>query len=190
MHVTDIIAPAKKIIRERIIREFDREGAIYPRLSVLWWRGGDERIENVFKKHMDRIVFWGGGEALKNWEKDLGKSVTLVRHGPKTFEWTIIFEEKEKLKEFEPSPLNRTIIIKRYSSLGALADLFRGHSFYLQTAGYCLDKSQVREYAVELSSRGVTRLCPFGMMSIPSPGTPHDGGFALRELTRFTVVDS
>lgn len=278
------------------IREFDKEGVISPRLSVIWWRGGDEAIENLFKQNMDRIVFWGGAEALKAWEKNLSEFTVLIRHGhkisfgvvskaglksadlaavtdnialdiaiwdqkacncpqtlfiersvsdeeagrfidsltgslkkmnaafppgrrsddeyvevmktrelamakhlvtgepisvlgPKTFDWTIIFEEKTGGEAFEPSPLNRTIIIRRYQSLDALSDLFKNHSFYLQTVGYCLNSSEVPEYAVRLSSLGATRLCPFGIMAIPVAGTPHDGGYILRDLVRFTVIE-
>ena len=284
------------IIFAESIREFDKEDVISRRLAVLWWPGGDEAIENIFKQNMDRIIFWGGKESLMSWEKNLGESAVLIRHGPKisfgvvskaglesaelpnltdnialdiviweqkacncpqmlfledaipdndvkrfidslseslekmnavftpgrrsddeyvevmktrelamakhlvtgkpisvigprTFDWTIIFEEKGEAREFEPSPLNRTIIIKRYASLKTFSDLFKGQSFYLQTVGCCLDNSEVPEYAARLSGLGVTRLCPFGSMAIPVAGTPHDGSFALRDLTRFTVVE-
>ena len=284
------------VIFAESIREFDREGVISRRLAVLWWRGGDAAIEKIFKQNMDRIIFWGGKESLKSWERDLGEAAVLIRHGPKisfgvvskvglasadlpnltdnialdiviweqkacncpqmlfleesipdgdaknfitslseslekmnaifspgrrsddeyvevmkarelatakhfvtgrpisvigprTFDWTIIFEEKGEAREFEPSPLNRTIIIKRYASLKTFSDLFKGYSFYLQTVGCCLDNSEVPEYAARLSRLGATRLCPFGGMAIPVAGTPHDGSFALRDLTRFTVVE-
>jgi len=277
------------------IREFDKEKVICPALSVVWWPGGSEAVENLFKTGMDRIIFWGGQEALKSWQKDLGESTLLIRHGhkisfgvvsrsglassdighltdsialdiaiweqkacncpqmifveesvpagdmqrfldslagslkklndafppgrrssdeyvevlkyrelamakhfvtgqpvsvigPETLDWTIISEEKSG-EGFEPSPLNRTILIKRYSSLHALADLFREHSSYLQTVGYRLSETELSEYAVTLSSVGVTRLCPFGIMAIPTAGTPHDGGYILRDLVRFSVVE-
>jgi len=32
---------------------------------------------------MDRIVFWGGGEALASWQKGIGPSTILIPHGPK-----------------------------------------------------------------------------------------------------------
>ena len=116
-----------------------------------------------------------------------GRPVSVL--GPKTFDWTIIFEEDSTKQGFEPSPLNRTIIVRRYSSLKTLSDLFKGYSFYLQTAGYCLADAEIQEYAMKLSAIGVTRLCPFGIMAIPTAGTPHDGSFALRDLTRFTVIE-
>lgn len=285
------------VLFAKSIKEFDKEGIVSGRIAVLWWPGGDEETENIFKRSMDRIVFWGGAEALKSWQKNLGGSTVLVSHGPKisfgvisaralaetglttltdnialdvaiwdqkacncpqaifleesvsdilakkfidslsesltrttalfppgrksddeyvevlkyrelaaaasfvtgkpvsvigprTFDWTIIFEEKYGALDFESSPLNRTIIIKRYRSLEALSDTLKKHSFYLQTVGHCLSDSEIPEYALKLSSLGATRLCPFGSMAIPVSGTPHDGGFALRDLTRFTVVES
>ena len=132
-------------------------------------------------------------EVLKTRELALAKHIMTGQKisvlGPKTFDWTIIFEDEAKKNTFEPSPLNRTIIIKRYSSLNALADLFKGYSAYLQTVGCRLDSAEIPEYAIKLSSIGVTRLCPFGVMAIPTAGTPHDGNFALRDLTRVTVVE-
>lgn len=277
------------------LREFDGKGVISPRLSVVWWPGGSDAVEKLFKTAMDRIIFWGGQDALKSWQKDLGESTLLIRHGhkisfgvvsgsglasadvghltdnialdisiweqkacncpqmifveesvaqpemqrfldslaaslkkmnaafppgrrsndeyvevlkyrelalakhfitgrpvsvigPETLDWTIISEERSK-EAFEPSPLNRTILVKRYSSLKGLADIFREHSSYLQTVGYSLNERELSEYAVTLSAAGVTRLCPFGIMAIPTAGTPHDGGYILRDLTRLTVIE-
>ena len=89
----------------------------------------------------------------------------------------------------ELSPLNRTLIIKRYRSAAAFKEILKDHSFYLQTIGYCLADSEVSEYAMILSGLGATRLCCFGVMAIPTPGAPHDGYYALRDLTRATAVE-
>jgi len=278
------------------IREFDKKGIIADRLAILWWHGGARAIEDLFKHYMDRIIFWGGDDALSSWKKDLGQSTVLVQHGPKisfgvlsraglkpvelsgltdrivfdiviweqkacncpqmlfvedsvpteemkcfidsladsfkkandrfppgeraddehveilrtrelalaehlatgrstciigpeTFEWTIIYEEDSQGRKFITSPLNRTIFIERYPSLRVLSDLLRDHSFYLQTVGYCLEDREISKYGIALSRLGVTRLCPFGVMAITTPGTPHDGSYALRDLTRVTVVE-
>ena len=282
------------IIFAESIKEFDTERVISSRLAILWWPGGKEGVEDVFKKNADRIIFWGGEEALLSWETGLGVSTELIRHGPKislgvistaglessnmeeltdnialdiaiwdqkacncpqaifveesvprekiqqftdslaksleklnrqfppghrsddeyvevmrarelamakgiigkddvavigpkTFEWTIISEGSSSV--FEGSPLNRTILVKRYRSLDSLADSFKGQSFYLQTAGCCLATSEVTKYTAGLSSMGITRLCPFGVMAMPLPGAPHDGAYDLRDLTRFTVAE-
>jgi hypothetical protein len=284
------------VIFAQSIKDFDKEGDIASRLAVLWWHGGDTAIEGLFKRSMDRIVFWGGEEALKNWETGLGESTILVRHGPKisfgvisreglassdmadisgriafdislweqkacnspqavfvedsvdepamrlfidllaaglkkmhsvfppgkrsddeyveimkaremavaghlmadrpacvvgpnTFDWTIIVEGKPGPTDLTPSPLNRTIIIRRFGSLGELSTLLKKRSFFLQTAGMCLSDRELTEYAQALSEAGVTRICPFGAMAMPLPGSPHDGIYALRDLTRCAVVE-
>lgn len=108
--------------------------------------------------------------------------------GPETLDWTVIYDEEKDLT-LELSPLNRTMIVKRYSSMRSLEDLLKGRAFYLQTAGYALGEEEVADYARLLSRLGVTRLCRFGVMPIPTPGAPHDGSYALRDLTRVTVVE-
>ena len=292
MSSTDTSFP---VIFAESIREFDTEGVASPRTAVLWWEAGNDPVENIFKAEMDRIVFWGGYDALVNWKRGLGHSTVLVQHGPKIsfgvvsarglrsedmrdlvdrisldmtmweqkacncpqmilieksasdektgeflktlaeslerrteefplgartddenveilrarelalakgivkkekigisgpkmLDWTIIYDEEKDLT-LQFSPLNRTMIVKRYSSMKSLEDLFKGRAFYLQTAGYALGEEEVADYAKLLSKLGVTRLCRFGIMPIPTPGTPHDGSYALRDLTRVTVVE-
>ena len=285
------------VIFAESIREFDKNGIISKRLAILWWEAGDQAIESLFKESMNRIVFWGGYDALLSWKKNLGEEAILIQHGPKvsfgivsreglesansgelagrialdvsvwdqracncpqmlflagdisddsagrflellsgsfkeiegripaarrsddeyvevlrarelalaknlatgketrvmgpdTLEWTILYDSSwEDSDRFGLSPLGRTVMIRRYKSLEDLLSLIRDKSFYLQTVGYCLGESEVHEYALALSKAGVTRICPFGVMSRPLPGTPHDGSFALRDLTRFTVVE-
>jgi hypothetical protein len=284
------------VIFARSIKEFDADNVTAPRLAVFWWHGGDDNIEGLFKQGMDRIVFWGGYDALVNWERGIGEATTLVRHGPKisfgviskqglaaadlpeltdrmafdisiweqracncpqavfvdesiaddrmklfldslagsmrkitahippaerssdehveilrarelalarsivtggetridgpgTLEWTVIYNKGQAKDDgAEVSPLNRTILVKRYRSLEGLAGLLRQRSFYLQTIGYCLAENEIQDYAAALSAAGVTRLCPFGVMAIPTPGAPHDGAYALRDLTRAAVI--
>ena len=285
------------IIFAQSIKEFDTDNVVVPRLAIFWWQGGDGNIEGLFKQAMDRIVFWGGYDALLNWERGIGEGTILVRHGPKisfgviskdglaganlpeltdrmafdisiweqracncpqavfvdeavsddrmkafldslagslrkitahipparcssdeyveilkarelalarsivtgsdphidgpsTLEWTIIYNKGESKDDgTEVSPLNRTILVKRYRSLEELAELLRQRSFYLQTIGYCLAENEIQDYASALSAAGVTRLCPFGIMVIPTPGAPHDGASALRDITRTAVIE-
>lgn len=283
------------VIFAESVRELDTEGVAAPRIAILWWEAGDDSVEGIFKREMDRIVFWGGYDALVNWKRGLGHSTQLVQHGPKmsfgvisrlglesedmrdladrisldmtmweqkacncpqmiliekaasddkveqflktlaeglekkreefplgdrtddenveilrtrelalakgiikkeatringpkTLDWTIIYDEEKNLS-LELSPLNRTIRVKRYSSTRSIEDLLKDRAFYLQTAGYALGEEEVADYAKILSKLGVTRLCRFGIMPIPTAGAPHDGSYALRDLTRVTVVE-
>ena len=51
-----------------------------------YWRGGDEPVERVLYRpqYFDKIVAWGGGEAIGNVAKYIGPGFQLVSFDPKT----------------------------------------------------------------------------------------------------------
>ena len=55
-------------------------------MSAVYWRGGDERIERMLYRpqYFDKIVAWGGGDAINNVIKYLGPGFQLVSFDPKT----------------------------------------------------------------------------------------------------------
>jgi hypothetical protein len=55
-------------------------------MSAVYWRGGDERVENALYRpqYFDKIVAWGGGDAINNVVKYLGPGFQLVSFDPKT----------------------------------------------------------------------------------------------------------
>lgn len=55
-------------------------------MSAVYWRGGDERVERTLYRpqYFDRIVAWGGGDAIDNVIKYLGPGLQLVSFDPKT----------------------------------------------------------------------------------------------------------
>jgi hypothetical protein len=55
-------------------------------MSAVYWRGGDESIERaIFRpQYFDRIVAWGGGDAITNVIKYLMPGLQLVSFDPKT----------------------------------------------------------------------------------------------------------
>ncbi len=132
-------------------------------------------------------------EVIKSRELTLARSfmtdsrISVI--GPKTLDWTILFFNEIEDQELKLSPLNRTIIIRPFSSLEHLKNIMIDHSFYLQTVGYCFDKSEITKFSQFLSSLGVLRICQFGKMSIPTAGCPHDGRYSLRDLTKMVVLE-
>lgn len=274
------------------IEEFDTKKCLTRRLALLWWKGGDENVEKIFKNEMDRIIFFGGFFALSSWQKGIGPKTLLVPHGPKVSfgivskkslqesnvtnitdriafdisiweqkacncpqtifvenldseegscfleslsaslervstlfpplekskdeyvellkttelaiagdclgeknkvftdgdRWRIIAKYKED-NDIIYSPLNRTIYVTSYSSFENVAKKLSESSFYLQTAGYSLTSNEFMNIGISLAKAGVTRLCPFGKMTIPEPGTPHDGKYLLHDLARVTVIE-
>lgn len=61
----------------------DSDRVLVTRLAAFWWKGGDQEIEALFKASVDRIIVWGGVDAVMSWKTDLGYSARLISHGPK-----------------------------------------------------------------------------------------------------------
>jgi hypothetical protein len=55
-------------------------------MSAVYWRGGDDAVEQVLYRpqYFDKIVAWGGGDAINNVIKYLGPGFQLVSFDPKT----------------------------------------------------------------------------------------------------------
>jgi phenylacetate-CoA ligase len=91
----------------------------------------------------------------------------------------------EKNKFLRPSPLHRSLIVKRYSNLSDLLQHISPFSFYLQSCSYLLDENEKYDYLDCLSVCGVKRFAPVGTVTQGMYGAPHDGLYVLRELVRF-----
>jgi hypothetical protein len=70
----------------RTMAEIDPNHAIVKSMSAVYWRGGDETVENVLYRpqYFDKIVAWGGGDAINNVVKYIGPGFQLVSFDPKT----------------------------------------------------------------------------------------------------------
>ncbi|KPM54010.1 long-chain-fatty-acyl-CoA reductase [Frankia sp. R43] len=70
----------------RTMAEVDPDHPVVRSMSAVYWRGGDERIERTLYRpqFFDRIVAWGGGDAINNVIKYLGPGLQLVSFDPKT----------------------------------------------------------------------------------------------------------
>jgi hypothetical protein len=70
----------------RTMAEIDPEHPIVKSMSAVYWRGGDAAVENVLYRpqYFDKIVAWGGGDAINNVVKYLGPGFQLVSFDPKT----------------------------------------------------------------------------------------------------------
>lgn len=70
----------------RTMADIDPEHPIVRSMAAVYWKGGDERIERSLYRpqYFDRIVAWGGGEAINNVIKYLGPGIQLVSFDPKT----------------------------------------------------------------------------------------------------------
>ena len=70
----------------RTMAAIDPEHPIVRSMSAVYWRGGDAAVENVLYRpqYFDKIVAWGGGDAINNVVKYLGPGFQLVSFDPKT----------------------------------------------------------------------------------------------------------
>ena len=70
----------------RIMADIDPHHPIVKSMSAVYWRGGDEATERVLYRpqYFDKIVAWGGGDAISNVVKYLGPGFQLVSFDPKT----------------------------------------------------------------------------------------------------------
>ena len=70
----------------RTMAEIDPDHPVVRSMSAVYWQGGDELIERALYRpqYFDRIVAWGGGEAISNVIKYLGPGIQLVSFDPKS----------------------------------------------------------------------------------------------------------
>ena len=70
----------------RTMADIDPNHAIVKSMSAVYWRGGDASVERVLYRpqYFDKIVAWGGGDAINNVIQYLGPGFQLVSFDPKT----------------------------------------------------------------------------------------------------------
>ncbi len=95
----------------------------------------------------------------------------------------------EQNKVLKPSPLNRSLIIKRFTNAEELFHLLEPFSYYLQSCSYLLGDSEKKAYLLLLSQSGLKRFAPLGTITWGMEGAPHDGRFVLRELVNFIAYE-
>jgi len=70
----------------RTMADVDPDNPVLRSMSAVYWRGGDEAVERtLYRPHyFDKIVAWGGGDAIGNVIRYLGPGLQLVSFDPKT----------------------------------------------------------------------------------------------------------
>ncbi len=70
----------------RTMAEIDPDHPVVRSMSAIYWRGGDVQLERTLYRpqYFDRIVAWGGGDAINNVISYLGPGIQLVSFDPKT----------------------------------------------------------------------------------------------------------
>lgn len=91
----------------------------------------------------------------------------------------------ESNKLLKPSPLHRSLIVKRFKSSEELSSLLEPFSYYLQSCSYLLGEDEKELFLNDLCTTGMKRFAPLGTITWGMEGAPHDGRFVLRELVTF-----
>ena len=70
----------------RTMADIDARHPIVQSMSAIYWRGGDTATESILYRpqYFDKIIAWGGGDAINNVVKYLGPGFQLVSFDPKT----------------------------------------------------------------------------------------------------------
>ena len=91
----------------------------------------------------------------------------------------------EENKFIKPSPLGRSLIIKRFKDVEDLYTHLEPFSYYLQSCSYLFSETEKSSFLNTLSLTGIKRFAPLGTITWGMEGAPHDGRFVLRELVNF-----
>jgi hypothetical protein len=69
----------------RTMADIDPKHPIVRSASAVYWRGGDKAVENVVYRpqYFDKLVAWGGGDAINNAAKYVGPGFQLIAFDPK-----------------------------------------------------------------------------------------------------------
>lgn len=69
----------------RTMADVDPDHPVVRSMSAVYWRGGDPAVENVIyrSQYFDKLVAWGGGDAINNVIKYTGPGFHLVSFDPK-----------------------------------------------------------------------------------------------------------
>ena len=70
----------------RTLAEIDANHPVVQSMSAVYWRGGDDAVERILYRpqYFDKLVAWGGGDAINNVMKYIGPGFQLVSFDPKT----------------------------------------------------------------------------------------------------------
>jgi hypothetical protein len=78
--------PFMAVAMLRTMLDVDANHPVARSMSAVYWRGGDEKVERAVYRpqYFDKIVAWGGGDAINNVIKYLMPGLQLVSFDPKT----------------------------------------------------------------------------------------------------------
>ncbi|MBA2947801.1 acyl-CoA reductase [Streptomyces himalayensis] len=69
----------------RTMADIEPDHPVLRSMSAVYWRGGDAKVEGVLyrSQYFDKLVAWGGGDAIANAAKYVGPGFQLISFDPK-----------------------------------------------------------------------------------------------------------
>jgi hypothetical protein len=88
----------------RTMADIDPEHPVVKSMSAVYWRGGDDAVERILYRpqYFDKLVAWGGGDAINSVMKYIGPGFHLISFDPKTSISMVgreVFDSDENLAE-------------------------------------------------------------------------------------------
>jgi len=88
----------------RTMADIDPNHPVVQSMSAVYWRGGDDSVERILYRpqYFDKLVAWGGGDAINSVMKYIGPGFQLVSFDPKTSISMVgkeVFESDETIAE-------------------------------------------------------------------------------------------
>ncbi len=132
----------------------------------------DEGVEILKTRERSRVQEIKGG--VKTYYKKSGPHCTVILTGNETV---------------ETSPLFRTVIVKKISSIDKFYSAISGMGFYLQAVSLHVAPVSREAAAEKLYSLGANRVLFPGDHGGPPEGSPHDGKHFLNSIVRYVSYE-
>ncbi len=134
----------------RTMADLDPHHPVLRSFSAVYWKGGDEAVENVLYRpqFFDKIVVWGGEKAVRHAQKYIGPGFQLVSWDPKTSISMVgreAFASEAVLREVAQRAATDVTVMNQDACLASRYHFVEGS--VEQVDGYC--ELLIQELAVE-----------------------------------------
>jgi acyl-CoA reductase LuxC len=133
----------------RTMAEIDSKHPVVRSMSAVYWAGGDTSIERALYRpqYFDKIVAWGGGEAINNVIQYLGPGIQLISFDPKSSISMIgreAFESEDRIAEVAELLAADTTVFNQEACLA---------SRYAFVEGLGSQRHQIESFCAKLALR-------------------------------------
>jgi len=130
----------------RTMAEIDPTHPVVRSMSAVYWQGGDVSIERTLYRpqYFDKIVAWGGGEAIANVIQYLGPGIQLISFDPKSSISMIgreAFDSEERIAEVAELLAADTTVFNQEACLASRYAFVEGQ------------RPQIESFCAELAQR-------------------------------------